>query len=128
MMKAYNNANMSTQCIQLFNDLAQINDNLTCDAITFSSVLKACTQSTGYKDGESIRNILNDEANSHLLDTSMVQTNLINMYGKSGMLDECLELFDAENCHEIGIWNAMINAFGRNRDMESVESLFEKMK
>eukprot|EP01083_Nonionella_stella_P005605 16231_1 len=126
MMKAYCNVDMNTECLDLFSDLKRINDTLECDAITFATALKACAQSTSYREGEDIHNLLKHDTNKHLLHDSMIQTHLIHMYGKSGMLDECSRIFD-QTKSEISIWNAMIHAYGRNGDVANAEDVFQRM-
>ena len=129
MMKAYNNADMNAECMELFKSIHDVNNgSLECDAITFSTALKACADGTSSCDGQSIHETLKTKKYKNLLKETMIQTNLINMYGKNGNLPECEKIFaDSNKTTEIGLWNAMINAYGRNGDIKNAQNLFSEM-
>ena len=149
MMKALCSGGLSAECIQMFYDLNPLNplnesvlektseNMLIPDAITFATALRACAQGTiaqdtpQSEDGIAIHEMLQSEAYSRYLEESMIQIHLINMYGKNGMMTECEDIFNAipaSERKEIGLWNAMMAAYGRNRDISNTERIFEEMK
>eukprot|EP01084_Bolivina_argentea_P024072 44919_1 len=130
MMKAYCNVNLNWECLQLFHTVNSINDKLLHDAITFSMVLKACTQSTAYYIGEKIYNMLkNDKDKKKLLKDVQIQINLINVYGRCGKVNVCKEIFqESRNKMDISIWNALINAYARNGKMKRIRKIYDKIK
>merc|ERR1712174_25319 len=104
---------MYKECIQLFEDVIRremesaISSSsviLQPNAITFSIALKVCTESTAYRIGHWIINQLDDRSRRHI----SVQINLIDFYGKCGMMDSAEEILreieEEENdkyCNEI---------------------------
>lgn len=128
MMNAYCNCKMETQCIQLFENINRINNKLQPNVVCYSNLFKACTQGTSYHFGKQMHDKLsNDKINAWMLCETEIQITLINMYGKCGMLHICDEIFDKSN-KEIGIWNAIIYAYGRNGDIIKAKQLFDTMR
>eukprot|EP01083_Nonionella_stella_P221530 791376_1 len=127
MMKAYLNCNVNNECVQLFQDITKrygLQPNIVC----YDVLLDAVTKDTAYHLGLQIHETLkSDEKSQWMLWETEIQTNLIHMYGKCGMLDACECILNEirtlqyeKYTHEIRIWNAMIHAYGRNGDIDNV--------
>ncbi len=85
--------------------------------------------------GEQIHRQLASDADSEsiLLETD-VAVNLLNLYGKCGMVKSAESVFKHVRSgrpsvfyDEIRIWNAMINAYGRNGRLKEAVDLFDSV-
>ena len=130
MMGTYRDCELYHECIELFDGLKSY--NLKPDLISFVIAIKSCTDATLLHHGQIIHKQLKRQENEWMLNDISIQTNLINMYGKCGNLNECENIFDniksKENDkykNEIVIWNAMINAYGRNGKLSKVKQIYE---
>ena len=136
MMECFYNCQNYAECIQLFQSLHEINNNLSADAITYSIVLKACVECTAYHIGQTIIDQeLQKQENKKIKNHLSVQVNQIEFYGKCGMTEELNEMlynikvneYD-KYCNQIVVWNALLKAFGRNGDLNKVMDIFNMMK
>eukprot|EP01083_Nonionella_stella_P041545 112595_1 len=135
MMEAYCMNAMYTECLELFESLQSIYDTLKPDVITYSILFEACANATAYEFGTNVYESIKQSNDTQILKDTVVQTNLINMYGKCGMFDVCIALFE-EIKHtqwetyrtEIAIWNAMMDTYGRNGDIDGMQRLLDLMK
>ena len=137
MMQTYCNANMNTECIDLFQNIHNINDKLKPDILCYITVVTACTQATAYQFGSKIHNDLKNNINGNqwMLSELRIQISLIHLYGKCGMMDKCLEILNDikinENekyRNEAWIWGSIIKSYGRNGDVIKAKETFNKMK
>eukprot|EP01083_Nonionella_stella_P228318 809252_1 len=124
MMNAYCKCQMHQQCITLFANIQCMDPKLKPDVMCYANVLKACTASTLYHIGKQIHRDL--EHIPSILHDSIIQSSLINFYGKCGKLNTCQQLFDAVHTKDNAICNAMINSFGRNGDANSSKHIYDK--
>ena len=134
MMEAFCGSQRYRDCIRLFERVHRGEIGvLRPDAITFSIALKASTESTAYRVGHFIaKQIGKDE---HIRRHLSVQINLIDFYGKCGMMDCAESVFldvrkgESDKYRgEIGIWNAMIKAHGRNGQMDAAKRILDAMR
>eukprot|EP01083_Nonionella_stella_P195156 719162_1 len=126
MMGAYIENNAPTKCIELYQDLRNINPALIPDKVCYVTVLKACTHASILQFGQEIHKQL--QLNSLAHKDALIQMHLINMYGKCGQIEMCKEIFDNIQSKEMGIYDAMLYAFSRNSDADSAMQLFEEIK
>ncbi|CAH9056621.1 unnamed protein product [Cuscuta europaea] len=101
--------------------------NLEMDNFTFSAVLRACigisTVGLGMQvHGCAIRKIRNLETDVFL------QSLLIEMYGKCGLLEKARQVFrmTARN-RDLVLWTSMLGVLGRNGSYEQVIAVFTEM-
>eukprot|EP01083_Nonionella_stella_P101230 286739_1 len=127
MMNAYCNCKMDAQCCELFCNIASINGELQANVVCYSNLFKACTQGTLYHFGRQMHEQM-EQNHAWMLGETEIQITLINMYGKCSILRSCDEIFNRTNKHEIGVWNAIIYAYGRNGDIEGVKHLFHSLQ
>ena len=122
MMTALFENGYNVECIELFKKYKQ--NKIKSDIVSHVVLFKACTQSSSYHYGRKIH----QELNENMLKDRSIQINLIHLYGKCGMLDLCQSIFDDSYCDDINLWNAMIHAFGRNGDLNKVQTLYNMMR
>eukprot|EP01083_Nonionella_stella_P023873 66025_1 len=135
LMNAYCNNEMNTECIQLFEHVQNMN-HIEPNYITFSIVLKAAIHETALLFGQQLHQYLKtNKEYHHILNHLDVQMNLICLYGKANRLDLCEYIFDDIKAteadkyrKEIKLWNAMMNAYGRNGKIWYVVQIFDEMK
>ena len=134
MMEVFADHNWNWECYQLFQQLMNEYTHLNADCITFAIVIKCCTQEPFIQIGQDVHRMLNEEGRQWMLKDLSIRINLINMYGVFGMMDVCESLFegmrvirDGDN-KELAVWNAMMNAYGRNGEADGALEIFERMK
>ena len=130
MMEAYWCCDLHSLSIRLFEDLPKM--GLKPEIGCFVTALKACTSGTILHIGRRIHDEV--EGTAMMRDLGIL-INLIKMYGKCGDLEKCREIFEnALRCGgeeikgNIGIWNAMIHALGRNGETDAVLAVYERLK
>eukprot|EP01083_Nonionella_stella_P236131 829607_1 len=133
MMGVYCHHDMNLPCIDLFNALPTAQR----DVVSYVIVFKAYTSGTYLYLGQQTHAELkqNMNGNGWMLRDVSLQISLIHFYGKCGMLQLCFDLFDEikaneshKYCTQIGIWNAMIAASGRNGQMQNVNHIYETLR
>ena len=127
MMHAYCNCEMYQECIELYQNIENIinDEQQNMYIMCYTNVLKACTETTSYHLGQQIYDRIKN-VDTKLLKDPLIQSSLINFYGKCGKLDLCQELFDSSDSKDISVYNAMINAYGRNGDVDKSMNIFNK--
>ena len=103
--------------------------------ISFAIALKACIQSTALYEAEWIHSCLLKETKYEAMGRSVdVQVNLICVFGKCSKLKVCREIFEGIKKRENGkyrteimLWNAMMNAFGRNGELHDTLGVLQEM-
>eukprot|EP01083_Nonionella_stella_P050996 135444_1 len=135
MMGAYYDNKQYSECIQLFQRFNQWKEAMQPTAITYILLFKACAQNASLQVGQETHNKLKQSAKHEILQNASVQINLIQMYGKCGMIEVCEEIFNEikaseyeKYCTNTDIWNAMMNAYGQNGNMERVKEMCENIK
>lgn len=122
MMDAYCKSNMNFEALKLFKYYL---NKQKPDLICYVIALKACTQGTAYHIGLELHHKLKTDASFiDILHKCEIETSLINFYGKCGKLDIACDIFkESKNKKDISLWNAMINAFGRNGNVVKAKEL-----
>ena len=132
------NKSYSESTLRIFMDLDSSEEShlthLTPTVLTYALALKACTQGTALHFGMEIHRRLriNEERKWMLMETD-VAVNLINLYGKGGMVETAERIFEdirsaSGAIDNIRIWNAMIAAYGRNGKLEEAMDLFHSLQ
>lgn len=83
IMQSYFHCNRFSDCLRVFES-----EKMSLDAISYSIALKACTESASYHLGQRIDELLRRPGNESLRRHLSVQINLIEYYGKCGLVDE----------------------------------------
>nr|XP_010323361.1 pentatricopeptide repeat-containing protein At2g34400 [Solanum lycopersicum]XP_019070552.1 pentatricopeptide repeat-containing protein At2g34400 [Solanum lycopersicum]XP_019070553.1 pentatricopeptide repeat-containing protein At2g34400 [Solanum lycopersicum] len=122
MISGYAQNGLSDETISLFNAMkeAGVNPN----NITLVSVLSACASIGALDVGKSI----DDYASRRGIKYDIyVATALIDMYAKSGKLDDAYQIFESMPRKNEVSWNAMISALAFHGRAQEALSLFERM-
>lgn len=134
-MNVYCENAMEAECLKLFGEIKKYR-YLVPNAVCFSIAFKACTQSGMVHLGQEIhcemKNMLSAIQYADVMRDKEVVINLMTLYGKHGMVNECRDAFDAVDDgvkgKEIGIWNAMCNGYGRNGELEAAQRTMYEME
>ncbi|KAK6231830.1 hypothetical protein SCA6_001903 [Theobroma cacao] len=92
---------------------------------TFSSLIKACASQASLEQGAQLHAQVikfNFDGNP------FVSSGLVDMYGKCGLLDDSIQVFDEiENANEIA-WNSMLGVFAQHGLGKDAIEIFNRMK
>ncbi|CAF1668310.1 unnamed protein product, partial [Adineta ricciae] len=121
MMKGYNNNDQPLRSLQLFQQMKD--EKIKLDEIKFILLINACSQ-IGIL---SICQQLVDQIPSHCFNNIQINTSLIDMWGKSGSVENAQHIFESIKKPDIISYNTMINAYGLNfMGLEAVR-LYERI-
>eukprot|EP01018_Ginkgo_biloba_P024556 Gb_08560 [translate_table: standard] len=95
------------------------------DHVTFSSVLSACAGLAALEQGKRIHaHVIKNEIKPYIV----LGNALIDMYAKSGILDEARQVFDKMYERNVVSWTTMITGYGKHGHGKDVLQLFEQMQ
>eukprot|EP01083_Nonionella_stella_P203059 741239_1 len=130
LMSAYEANECFEAIIDLYNDMKHCELNDVC----YLMVLKACAKSGRYEMGCTVQKHLETTANGRrmLRENVFLQTQMIDIYGKSGECDKALTYFmeqinDEMKRKDVVIWTAIIQCFGINGKADVSMQLFDEM-
>lgn len=103
MITGYLNFGNPGNALKLFREMARI--RFICNDTTMVSVLTACGRSNRLKEGRSVHGFL---VRMFLNLSLIIDTAMINMYGKCGRVDAARVIFDRMLIKNLVCWNAMI--------------------
>ncbi|XP_050203571.1 pentatricopeptide repeat-containing protein At5g27110 [Mercurialis annua] len=95
------------------------------DAVTFSTVLSACSQLAALVKGKEIHNCVEEQG---LETNEIVMGALLDMYAKCGAVDEALNVFNKLPEKDLISWTSMITAYGSHGQAFEALKLFEDMQ
>ncbi|XP_022756154.1 pentatricopeptide repeat-containing protein At5g27110-like [Durio zibethinus] len=95
------------------------------DAVTFTSVLAACTQLAALENGKEIHNSITE---NKLERNEVVMGALLDMYAKCGAVDEAFRIFCELPERDLVSWTSMITAYGSHGQALDALKLFGKMQ
>eukprot|EP01083_Nonionella_stella_P007269 21009_1 len=124
LMNGYCMNGMYDECCRIFERIM-----IAPETATFVIVLSACGKADCIELGQRIHCELKQEANKEILKHLYVQIALIHMYGQFSMIEECRAIFatNTDKEGEIAVWNAMLDALGRNGYADEAQNLFDEM-
>ena len=124
MLSVYDKHKMNGECIQLFQRI-QSEYGLVPTVKCYCLVFRASVDDFGF--GQKLHCELKNGNHHDILSELSVQIALITMYGKTGRIEICEEIFnEIQTVHHdlyesnITVWNAMINEYGRNGAIDKV--------
>ncbi|XVE93751.1 hypothetical protein REPUB_Repub01dG0221300 [Reevesia pubescens] len=107
--------------------------NLYYDHFTLSAILRACAGLSAIDLGRQVHGYLIRKA-YNLGEDVFLQSSLIEMYGKCGLVVKALQVFSlaglrlgGEKRRDIVLWTSMLGVYGRNGHFEEVVLLFKEM-
>ncbi|GAV62099.1 PPR domain-containing protein/PPR_2 domain-containing protein [Cephalotus follicularis] len=95
------------------------------DAITFTSILPACSQLAALEKGKEIHNSIIE---SKLEANEVVMGALLDMYAKCGAVDEAFDVFHQLPERDLVSWTSMITAYGSHGQVLEALKLFGEMQ
>ena len=95
------------------------------DAISYTSVLPACSQLAALEQGKDIHNHVIE---SKLENNEVVMGALLDMYAKCGAVDEALNIFHQLPERDVVSWTSMITAYGSHGQALEALKLFGEMQ
>ena len=103
----------------------QRNHGLIPDEFTLGTVLTACGNLGRLKQGKEVHAKV---VTSGLRGNVVVESSLLDMYGKCGSVDESRRVFDRMPRRNSVSWSALLGVYCQNGDFESVIKLFREME
>ncbi|XP_061357673.1 pentatricopeptide repeat-containing protein At5g27110 [Gastrolobium bilobum] len=94
------------------------------DAITFTSVLAACSQLAALEKGKDIHNLIIER---NLENNEVVMGALLDMYAKCGAVHEASRVFKCLPERDLVSWTSMITAYGSHGQAYEALELFAEM-
>ncbi|KAJ7522322.1 hypothetical protein O6H91_18G006400 [Diphasiastrum complanatum] len=109
--------------LELFRQMQK--EGVNPDGITYVSILKACGSIAALELGRSVHDQLSEEE----LQADLILANaLIDMYAKSGTLDEARKVFDKLQHRDVVSYNVLIVGYAQHGLGEQAVEVFENMK
>ncbi|CAF1270060.1 unnamed protein product [Adineta steineri] len=116
MMKGYNINNEPLKSLKLFEEIKK--NHIKIDEIISVILIDTCAKIGIRSICESIVN----QFPSYLYNNQYICNALINMWGKAGLVKNAQQIFESVNQPDVITYNAMINAYGKNRmGLEAVD-------
>lgn len=104
--------------------LMQRNHGLSPDGFTFGTVLTACANLGRLRQGKQVHaNVIV----SGLCGNVVVESSLLDMYGKCGLVAQSQRVFDRMSIKNSVSWCALLGVYCQNKDYESVIRIFREM-
>lgn len=123
MISGYVTAGSYLEALAIFTDMRK--SGVKPDAVTFTSVLPACSQLAVLEMGKEIHNLIIE---NKLENNEVVMGALLDMYAKCGAVDEALRIFNRLPERDFVSWTSMIAAYGSHGQTFEALKLFEKMR
>lgn len=123
MMKGYLIFSKGFEVFELFSRMRR--DGCEVDPFVVEDLIQACGSVYAGKEGKTFHGLC--IKNNFLASNFFLQTSLLDMYMKCGLLDFALKLFGEISHRDVVVWSAIISGFSRNgRALESI-SMFRQM-
>ncbi|KAI7982192.1 Pentatricopeptide repeat-containing protein [Camellia lanceoleosa] len=123
MISGYVSAGSYFQALRIFSDMK--GTGVKPDAITFTTILTACSRLAALEQGKEIHKCIIEckfESNE------IVMGALLDMYAKCGVVDEALHVFSQLPERDVVSWTSMITAYGTHGQAFEALKLFSKMQ
>ncbi|XP_028781346.1 pentatricopeptide repeat-containing protein At5g27110 [Neltuma alba] len=123
MISGYASAGMYFEALSIFSQMKEA--YVEPDAITFASVLAACSQLAALEKGKEIHNLIIEKK---FKSNEVVMGALLDMYAKCGAVDEAFDVFKCLPERDLVSWTSMITAYGSHGCVSEALELFAEMK
>lgn len=105
--------------------LMQREQGLVIDGFTFGTVLTACGNLRRLKQGKEVHAKV---ITSGLCENVVVESSLVDMYGKCGLVGESQRVFDRMLIKNSVSWSALLQGYCQTGDFESVIRIYRQME
>lgn len=122
MISGYISAGCYFEALGIFSEMKEAGINP--DAVTFTSILTACSQLTALEQGKDVHKSVTAckfECNE------IVMAAILDMYAKCGAVNEALRVFNQLPERDLVSWTSMITAYGSHGQAFEALNLFKKM-
>ncbi|KAL3514967.1 hypothetical protein ACH5RR_021869 [Cinchona calisaya] len=109
--------------VKCFRDMQAL--GISSDRFTMISILGACSLNGYLLNGKEVHSQL---IRRGLDSDSMIETSLIDMYGKCGLFEYSEKLFNRVSQRSVTVWNAIIGAYGLNDEPLKSFSCFKRIQ
>ncbi|KZV53462.1 pentatricopeptide repeat-containing protein-like [Dorcoceras hygrometricum] len=131
LMSGYGGAKLWDQGVQLVRGMQVL--GLEADSFTFSAALRSCTGLYDVELGKQIHGIVFRKVTELGVDV-FLQSLLIEMYGKCGLVESAKKVFYMRGYREgkelrrdVVLWTSMLGVYGKSGKYEEVIRLFDSM-
>ncbi|KAF8011481.1 hypothetical protein BT93_J1941 [Corymbia citriodora subsp. variegata] len=111
------------RCISLYARMHRA--GVSPSAFIFSSVLNACARTPALFEGKQVHARV---LNLGFFGNKIVETALLDMYAKSGVISDARNIFDDMGVKDVVTWTAMIRGYSKLRMMEDAQQLFDALE
>ncbi|XP_024540112.1 pentatricopeptide repeat-containing protein At2g40720-like [Selaginella moellendorffii] len=122
MISAYVQNGCCGQSLELFT--LMLLEGVAPNSVTYVTVLNACSSTLTLGIGKAVHICVCDLG---LESDVILGTALLNMYGKSGKLDEARKIFERIEAPDLVSWNSMISALVRDSQGDGARTLFKQL-
>ncbi|XP_027072313.1 pentatricopeptide repeat-containing protein At4g30700-like [Coffea arabica] len=122
MISGYAQNGLTEMAIALFQEMQML--DIHPNPVTITSILSACAQLGAPSLGKWVHDLIKKE---NFESNIYVSTALVDMYAKSGSIEEARRLFNAMTEKNDVTWNAMISGYGLHGHGHQAISLFHEM-
>lgn len=123
MISGYVTVGNYFNALRIFSDMKE--SGVKPDAITYTSVLPACSNLAALEQGKEIHNYVIERK---LESNEVVMGALLDMYAKCGVVDEALNVFHQLPERDAVSWTSMITAYGSHGQALEALKLFGEMQ
>jgi pentatricopeptide repeat protein len=124
LITGYANVGKALEAMSCF--VRMQNEGLSPDPITFTCLLKACSNTRAIGKGKEIHNEI---VGRGLLEKDTVLGNaLVDMYAKCGLIDKALEVCESLSLQNVVSWSTIIAAYAHDGQFHEALICFERMK
>ncbi|KAL3640302.1 hypothetical protein CASFOL_015270 [Castilleja foliolosa] len=123
MITGYQQNNECVHALELFTRMA-MEKEIMLDSIALVSILSACAQTFDLKSGKSVHGYM---IRAGLENGLSLSNALINLYGKTGSVNDAANLFEKMPLKDVISWGSMMACYAHNRCSANALFLFEEM-
>lgn len=122
LIAGYSQNGLPDEALVLFRQM--LSDGIQHDEISINSVFGACSQLSALRLGKEAHCYA---LKAHLAEDIFVGCSIIDMYAKSGCIEQARRVFEKSRNKDVALWNAIIVGYGLHGYGKEALELFEKM-
>ncbi|EFJ08446.1 hypothetical protein SELMODRAFT_131810 [Selaginella moellendorffii] len=123
MLGAYCNNGSGDQALELFKQMVDVH-GIRADRVTFVTAATACSLVGSLEEGKQFHSRF---VESGLESSLILDSALMNMYGRCGSAEEARKIFDRIPVKNVVCWNVMIAAYAQNGHFSEALELYYDM-
>ncbi|EFJ24820.1 hypothetical protein SELMODRAFT_100621 [Selaginella moellendorffii] len=124
MIVAYSQSGHPREAIELFKSMGSSSPPVEPNAITYTTVLAACSAVEDLEQGKEVHRQMVDAGFQF---DAAAENSLVNMYAKCGSITEAREVFDGMKQRTVVSWTGIISAYVRKGHPREALDLYRKM-